>query len=249
MPCGVCGKVHQVVDDAQISHKEVFIPTQTSQKIIEAQVIKPSRPVLFFYRKEGRAAFISHIHVMRLFEQAFQRAQIPVTFTQGYNPKPKMEFVNPLSTGVTGGAEVVLVDIHGGDFLNREDTLKILNASISEGFVFTDMKAFETDRRVTLSKHMGGSIYTISHMEDAELKEKMDQWVHCCGVGVSVAKLTIGGDPTYTAIINGEKNPIKTLFGKDVDKFAVLSSMKIHRDMIFLGSYTDGPNDFTTLSV
>lgn len=249
MPCGVCGKVHQVVDDTQISHEEVFIPTETSQKIIEAQVIKPSRPVLFFYRKEGRAAFISHIHVMRLFEQAFQRAQIPVTFTQGYNPKPKMEFVNPLSTGVTGGAEVVLVDIHGGASLNREDTLKILNTSISEGFVFTDMKAFETDRRVTLSKHMGGSVYTISHVEDAELKEKMDQWVHCCGVGVSVAKLTIRGDSTYTAIINGEKNPIKTLFGKDVDKFAVLSSMKIHRDMIFLGSYTDGPNDFTTLSV
>ncbi|HCG62366.1 MAG TPA: hypothetical protein DEZ27_00785, partial [Sphaerochaeta sp.] len=37
--------------------------------------------MLFFYRKEGRATFISHINVMRIFEQTFQRAGIPVAFT------------------------------------------------------------------------------------------------------------------------------------------------------------------------
>jgi hypothetical protein len=133
--------------------------------------------------------------------------------------------------------------------LERKETLHRLHQSIPEGFVFTDMKVFDTDRRVTLSKHMGGSVYTISQITDPALQATMDQWIHSCGVGVSVAKLTINRDPVYTVIINGEKNPVKTLFGKEVDKFAVLSSMKIHRDMLFIGSYTDGPNDYTTLSV
>lgn len=247
-PCGVCGKTHQVTDDTVTEVPELpSLPR--SQTIIASEREQASDPVLFIYKKEGRASFISHINVMRVFEQAFQRAGIPVAFTQGYNPKPKMEFVNPLSTGITGGAEVVLVDIHGGNSLERKETLHRLHQSIPEGFVFTDMKVFDSDRRVTLSKHMGGSVYTISQITDPALQATMDQWVHSCGVGVSVAKLTINRDPVYTVIINGEKNPVKTLFGKEVDKFAVLSSMKIHRDMLFIGSYTDGPNDYTTLSV
>ena len=248
VPCGVCNKIHQVTDDTHTESPDL-VPLPRSQAIIAAERTKASQPVLFFYRKEGRARFISHINVMRVFEQTFQRAGIPVAFTQGYNPKPKMEFVNPLSTGITGSAEVMLVDIHGGIGLDRDETLNLLNASVSEGFVFTDMKAFATDRRVTLSKHMGGSIYTFSHITDPALKDVMNQWVHCCGVGISVARLTIDNDAVYTAIIHGEKNPVKTLFGKDADKFAVLSHMKIHREMVFIGSYTDGPNNYTTLSV
>ena len=246
--CGVCGRTHQVTDDF-VTEPQALEPLERSKRLIEAETTKASRPVLFLYKKQGRASFISHINVMRIFEQAFQRAGIPVAFTKGFNPKPKMEFVNPLSTGIVGEAEVVLVDIHGGDELVEAETLAVLNSVVSEGFVFTRMIAYDTDRRITLSKHMGGSVYTISKVQDPSLVGRLDEWVHCCGVGVSVAKLTIAGDAEYTVILTGEKNPIKTLFGKDVDKFAVLSSMEIHREMLYLGSYADGPKDYSSFTV
>jgi hypothetical protein len=207
---------------------------------------KAARPVMFLYRKEGRAAFISHINVMRVFEQTFQRAGIPVAFTNGYNPKPKMEFVNPLSTGITGSREVLLADIHGGTELDESDTCAKLNLAVSEGFVFERMIAFDTDRRMTLGKHLGGSVYTISDVRDENIRMVLDEWSRQCGIGVSVAKLTIGGKPVYTAVIEGEKNPVKSLFGNDVDKFAVLSSLKMHRDSLFVGSYADGAKDFAS---
>jgi radical SAM family uncharacterized protein len=247
LPCGICGKLRGVSEDSAVENYAV--PSDDETTVLDNPESKPSRPVMFFYRKEGRATFISHIHVMRIFEQAFQRAHIPVAFTQGYNPKPKMEFVNPLSTGISGQSEVVLVDIHGGLELDYEQTLKLLNDSISEGFIFTQMKAFSTDRRVTLSKHMGGSIYTISEVSDPAIERKLEEWTNCCGVGVSVARVKVQGTYVYTAILAGEKNPVKTLFGKEIDKFAVLSSMKIHRETIYLGSYSDGLRDYTTLSV
>ena len=127
--------------------------------------------------------------------------------------------------------------------MDKSETLQRLNAAISEGFVFTDTRVFDTDRRITLSKHMGGSVYTITDIADESLQKELDQWVYCCGVGVSVAKISVGGRAVYTVILNGEKNPVKALFGKDRDKFAVLSSMKIHRELIFLGSYSDHPTD------
>lgn len=242
--CGICGKAHQVVDD---SSPEEDMKLADTVPLLERG--EPSRPVIFFYRKEGRASFISHINVMRIFEQAFQRAGIPVAFTQGYNPKPKMEFVNPLSSGVTGASEVVLIDIHGGTSLDHDRTLEALHNAMPNGFVFTGMRAVESDRRIRLSKYLGGSVYTIRDVQDASYREILDGWSTSCATGVSVARLVVDTDVIYTVIVEGEKNPIKTLFGKDIDKFAVLSTMKIHRESLFVGLYTDNVEDFTTLSV
>ena len=236
-PCGVCGKQHSVFEapeKIEIEHKDV----QLSEPL-------PSRPVLFFYRKEGRATFISHINVMRIFEQTFQRARIPVSFTQGFNPKPKMEFVNPLSTGMSGSEEALLIDIHGGTTLDTNEVLKSLNSLVSEGFVFTDMQAIDTERRLTLAKYMGGSVYTISEVNDAQIQATLDEWAQTCGVDVSVAKLVVSGNPIYTVILKGERNLIKTLLGTTENKFALLANMKVHRDKIFVGAYKDNPDSYS----
>ena len=42
---------------------------------------------------------------------SFQRSGLRLDFSQGFNPKPRMEFVNPLSLGVKGEGEFVLCDI------------------------------------------------------------------------------------------------------------------------------------------
>ena len=244
LPCGVCGRSYRVFEVPP--EDELSLP---GIKNIRSATKNPSRPVMFLYRKEGRASYISHINVMRIFEQSFQRSGIPVAFTQGYTPKPKMEFVNPLSTGVSGSSEVLLVDIHGGTDLDEQQTLEKLNAKVSEGFVFERMFAFDTERRMTLSKHMGGSVYTLSDVADGHLVKVLDEWTHRCGLGVSVAKLSIDGKPVYTVVTEGEMNPIKALFGKEVDKFAVLSSMKIHREKLYRGDYADGAKDFASLGL
>ena len=233
LPCGVCSNQHQVTEASQ--------SIQGESGLKETVTPLPARPVLFFYAKQGRATFISHINVMRIFEQTFQRAQIPVSFTQGYNPKPKMEFVNPLSTGMSGANEVLLVDIHGGATLDKTKTITALNSLISEGFVFTDLQVIDTDRRVTLSKYLGGSIYTISEVEDEQLVAILDQRVHTNSVELSVAKLTLDDKPVYKVIMAGERNLIKTLFNTKENKFTLLSKMNIHRDMLFIGEYKDNP--------
>jgi len=57
------------------------------------------------YTKKGDLVYLSHLDLVRLFERAFRRANIPLAFTQGFNPHPIINFAAPLSVGVSSEAE------------------------------------------------------------------------------------------------------------------------------------------------
>lgn len=58
--------------------------------------------------------FISHLDVIRLWERALRRAQIPLAYSAGYSPHPRLSLAAPLAVGVTSEAE--LMDI----FLSKD---------------------------------------------------------------------------------------------------------------------------------
>ena len=51
--------------------------------------------------------FISHLDIMRLWDRAFHRAHIPLAYSEGFNPHPKMSLAAPLAVGVTSEAELM----------------------------------------------------------------------------------------------------------------------------------------------
>lgn len=218
--CGVCTQGRSVSD----------APSVPIQKIGEATVqeVGMQRPVLFFYRKTGKAIYISHIHVIRIFEQVFQRANIRVAFTQGYNPKPKMEFVNPLSMGISGSAEVMMAVVQDGVHLDAAAILDRLNASCPDGFAFTKMVPIDTNQKVTLSKYLRGSVYRCSNIKAPQLAEKLDMLASDHIGHVKVVK----ENDSYTVLVAGDTNPVKAVFGNEVDKFSVLSSLRMHREQL-----------------
>lgn len=55
--------------------------------------------------------FISHHDLMRLFERAIRRANIPICMSQGFNPRPKMSFPMALALGVEGVDEVIELEL------------------------------------------------------------------------------------------------------------------------------------------
>ncbi|NLI14612.1 TIGR03936 family radical SAM-associated protein [Pelotomaculum propionicicum] len=57
------------------------------------------------YAKVGPARYISHLDLLRVFDRSARRAGLPVAYTQGFNPHPKMTFAAPLSVGTAGEAE------------------------------------------------------------------------------------------------------------------------------------------------
>jgi radical SAM-linked protein len=65
------------------------------------------------YAKEGPASYISHLDLIRAFERAARRAGLPLAFTQGFNPHPKLSFAAPLAVGTAGEAEFADLELTG----------------------------------------------------------------------------------------------------------------------------------------
>lgn len=86
---------------------------------------RPYQRILFSFTKKGKAVFLSHLDIMTVFERALMRAGYHCRFTQGFNPKPKLEFAYPLSLGVLSEDEVAAVELLNfdaeGEFQRRMD--------------------------------------------------------------------------------------------------------------------------------
>ena len=66
--------------------------------------------VLFRFTKEGEARFLSHHDLMRLFERALRRAELPMRMTQGFNPHPRFAILSALPLGVEAADEPLEVE-------------------------------------------------------------------------------------------------------------------------------------------
>ena len=63
------------------------------------------------FAKLGKIRFTSHRDVARIWERAIRRASLPVAYTEGFNPRPKLHFGLALSTGHESLAEYLDVDL------------------------------------------------------------------------------------------------------------------------------------------
>ncbi len=61
------------------------------------------------YTKEGYMAFLGHLEMMKLFERIFRFNKVPLKFSEGFNPIPRMTFAAPLSVGYSSKYEVMEV--------------------------------------------------------------------------------------------------------------------------------------------
>jgi radical SAM-linked protein len=61
---------------------------------------------------DGMLRFLSHAETLRLFERACARARVPVKYTQGYNPHPKLSLPLPRSVGVAADDELLVLRVH-----------------------------------------------------------------------------------------------------------------------------------------
>lgn len=223
--CGVCSKSGAKViqatneDFSSIRHPVHVLPP--ASEYVQA---------ILTYEKKGRAVYNSHIAVMRQFEMAFQRAGLDVMFTQGFNPKPKMEFLNPISMGVCGENELLLCELPVSQI--TPDTVNVLNKALADGFNVKSIKVLPpnpTGKKISLSSKMKGSVFEISDIEDDEIREILESQA---GSGSRDFMLERIGEGCYRVTVFGDKNIFKLLFPKEMSKFHIAGSCHIVRKHI-----------------
>lgn len=66
------------------------------------------------FSKKGDMRFISHLDLMRLFQRALRRADLPVTITQGFSPHLKISTARALKLGTESDSEELIVNTYKG---------------------------------------------------------------------------------------------------------------------------------------
>jgi radical SAM family uncharacterized protein/radical SAM-linked protein len=98
--CGVCG--------VDFGHNVVIKPLPIPQ--FEGH-FKPSQDKVQRMRvrfgKLGDMALMSHLDLVRLYDRAVRRASLPIAYTGGYHPMPRIMIANALSLGATSEGEIV----------------------------------------------------------------------------------------------------------------------------------------------
>ncbi len=59
------------------------------------------------FRKGAPVRWLGHLDVARFWERALRRADLPVVYSQGFHPQPRIQFASALPVGFTGRAEVM----------------------------------------------------------------------------------------------------------------------------------------------
>jgi radical SAM-linked protein len=85
------------------------------------------------FEKTGNAVWISHLDLMRLFQRAFRRAGLPLTHTQGYNPRPSVSIALPLSVGVESKCELLEYELEGENKPTHKEIVSRLNEALVDG--------------------------------------------------------------------------------------------------------------------
>lgn len=90
------------------------------------------REVRLDYTKCRNAKYISHLDLNRVFFRAVRRAEIPLWFTEGYNPKPYFKYAQSLPLGVESRCESLDIRLTDDNFSNSE-LKERLNAVLPDG--------------------------------------------------------------------------------------------------------------------
>ena len=98
--CGVCS--------TDFGHNIVVPPPAIPE--FEGHV-KPlqqrEQKIRVWFGKQGKMRLLSHLDLVRLFDRAIRRASLPISFTGGFHPGPRIAIANALSLGITSSGEIV----------------------------------------------------------------------------------------------------------------------------------------------
>lgn len=90
------------------------------------------------FRKTREGRFMSHLDLMHTWERVIRRSQLPLAFSQGFNPHPKINFASALAVGTTSGGEYMDMELTAD--LPLEQVKQELDRAMPPAFEVTAMK-------------------------------------------------------------------------------------------------------------
>jgi radical SAM-linked protein len=159
--CGVC--------DFKIIKPEIFdICEEKSSKNIFGDTNKERfyKKLKISYSKRGPAKYFGHLELVNIFLRAIRRAGIAIKFSEGFHPKPKISFEDPLPVGVESVNEKFYLSLCGD--VKRKHIVDSLNKHLPKGL---DVLTCQIASTKSVSKKLRTATYLVTK-KDGVFDEK-----------------------------------------------------------------------------
>lgn len=179
-----------------------------------------------WFEKMGPTAYISQLDLQSVLERAMRRAELPLSFSQGFHPMPRISFGRALPVGVESRAEWLNIMLRTE--IDGDELIKRLNAQMPIG-----IKISKADQLSLSRKHPQPQIeeYELTyHTDNEKTRQWMKNWREFLGsesfpveretkkgiksvdIRPTVLKVSFDGDLTVKILFDWNKlyfNPIK----------------------------------------
>jgi radical SAM-linked protein len=122
--------------------------------------------------KTARYKYMSHLDNLRTLERAIRRSDMPIAYSQGFNPSMKLSFGPPLPLGFTSEAELVDITLDTNIMPYMINNLKL---ALPDGIYIVDSRVVFTKAK-SISSLLNRVIYTVPFKEkwnESDLNDKV----------------------------------------------------------------------------
>ena len=93
------------------------------------------------FTKQGALRYIGHLDLHRVWERALRRASLPISYSQGFHPQPKISLAAALPLGFSSRAEVI--DVRLNEEIPTEEIHTRLKGNLPPDIKVTDVKSVD----------------------------------------------------------------------------------------------------------
>jgi len=239
--CGVCD--FKTLSMKIVDNKQTF--PQENQEIKEKEESDfDEMKFRLRYQKKDVSKFISHLDTMRVFQQAFRRAGLKLSFTQGFNRRPKMSSGFPLPLGYSSKDEyldIVLTETDQSlaEHINQElpDGIFIESANevpIKSASLFSGTTGFEYGIRFCeiLPKNVSQTIDELLKQPEIIIEKQRNDRIRCVNIRPFIDNIIPRDEHDIilsTKVIDGQTvRPEKILKQLEISNTPIICRLKTH---------------------
>lgn len=110
-----------------------------------------------YFKKIDDMQYLSHRDFLRFLERLFKISKVPILYSKGFHPRPKMSFGNPISIGEEAFYEPF--DIELKENINNEELVRKLNLKAPLGFEI--LESYDIDGRTSIVSSWNACLYEV----------------------------------------------------------------------------------------
>jgi radical SAM-linked protein len=126
------------------------------------------------FQKLGKVRWTSHRDVARMWERACRRIQLPLAYTEGFSPRPKMHFGLALPTGAESVAEFLDLDLAPEAIVDVDGLPTLLSPALPAGVDVTAVAAVDP-KAPSLQEDVDSCTWRVAFVPGVELAIVVDR--------------------------------------------------------------------------